>query len=494
MFRELIINIQKLEKRIAVLHDGKLAELYTETNDSANIMDNIYKGIVRNVLPGLGAAFIDIGETRTALIHYSDLNFKFIDTNFSKKELSPDQINKVLFPGQEIIVQVKKGPIGSKGARLTGHIHIPGKYLVFMPKKRNIAISKKISSSKERQTLREIVKNIKDEKHGVIIRTDAKSISEEEIKNEYKTLSRIWAMIDKQFKYAKAPVCLYSENDISHTLIRDIFNAKIDRVVVDDKQFRDLMQSRLKIMNSDLVTKIELYSQSTPIFDAYGIEKEIEKIFLRKIALKSGGNITIDHTEALTAIDVNTGKFIGKDNYNETIKKTNLEAAEEIARQIKLRDISGIIIIDFIDMNNEEDQEEVLSFLKSHLKNDKGKSKIYPFTNLGLVEISRKHLRQNIISRYSFKCPHCNGRGRIFTPKSIIAKINRWLERAEFFIKDKKLDIYVNPFVSITSKEKKAFFPERINFEIKSDSSLHYEEFRVIISETGKDITDEYNS
>ena len=494
MFRELIINIQKLEKRVAVLHNGHLVELYTETNDSENIVDNIYKGIVRNVLPGLGAAFVDIGVNRTALIHFSDLNFKFLDTNLPKNELSPNQINKVLYPGQEIIVQVKKSPIGNKGARLTGHIHIPGKYLVLMPRKRTVAISKKITSSKIRQNLKSLISSIKDANMGIIIRTDAKNISEDEIKQEYKTLLKIWKLIEKQSKYAKAPVCLYDDNDISHTLIRDVFSAKIDRVVVDNKDFLDLMQSRLRAVNPDLSHKIELYSQSTPIFDAYGIEKEIEKIFSRKISLSSGGNITIDHTEALTAIDVNTGKFIGNDDYSETIKKTNLEAAEEIAKQIKLRDISGIIIIDFIDMINDEDREEVLSTLKSCLKNDRGKSKIYPFTSLGLVEISRKHLRQNIISRYSYKCPHCQGTGRIYTSKSIIIKINRWLQRAEFFLKKEPIIVYINPFITISEKEKNTFFPDYLDIEIKSDSSLHYDEFRVILKKTGKDITEEYNS
>ncbi len=494
MFRELIINIQKLEKRIAVLHDGNLVELYTETNDSENIVGNIYKGIVRNVLPGLGAAFVDIGVNRTALIHYSDLNFRFLDTNFSKKELTQEEIDKVLYPSQEIIVQVKKNPIGNKGARLTGHIHIPGKYIVLMPKKRNIAISKKITSSKDKQFLKSLIAQIKDKDVGIIIRTEAKNILEDEIKNEYKTLLRMWKLIEKQYNYAKAPVCLYNRNDISDTLVRDLFSAKIDRVVVDDKSFMESLQNRLKNINSELLTKIEYYSETTPIFDAYGIEKEIEKIFLRKIPLPSGGNITIDYTEAFTAIDVNTGKYIGSDNYSETIKKTNLEATEEIAKQIKLRDISGIIVVDFIDMTNQEDKDEVLKTLKKYLKNDKGKSKVYPFTNLGLVEISRKHLRQNIISRYSTKCPNCNGTGRIYTPKAILIRISRWLQRAEFFIRKEKVTVYVNPFITITDKEKKMFFPDYQNVDIKPDNLLHYDEFKVILNKNGKDITSEYNS
>ena len=422
------------------------------------------------------------------------MDFHFLERFDKGKKYSANQIGLLLEAGDEVLVQVKKGPVGSKGARLTGRLHIPGKYMVFLPQKRNIAISRKISSSKDRANLKNLISQIKRADCGIIVRTDSKGMSEDELKQEYKVISKIWDLIEKQSKFAKSPVCLYNDNDISYTLIRDLFDSKVTRVIVDDKKFRDIMVNRLKQINPELIGKIELYSQDSPIFDVYSIEKEIEKIFMPRIYLPSGGNITIDHTEALTAIDVNTGKFIGKTNYEETIKKTNVEAAIEVAKQIKLRDISGIIIVDFIDMLEKANQEEVMATLKKDLKYDRGKSKVYPFTHLGLVEISRKHLRQNILTRYSYVCPHCKGRGRIFTPKSVIIKINRWMQRAEFFIGQKPIIVYVNPEIIMNEKELSSYFSDTFKMELKADSSLYYEEFRVVLKETGKEITEEYNS
>jgi len=343
IFNEIIVNSSLMEKRIAILEDHNLTELYTEKVEKQQITGNIYLGTVKNVLPGMGAAFLDIGLDRTAFLHFKDIDQNFLERRI-EGQLSSAEIGKILKPGQEVVVQVKKGPIGSKGARVTGSLTIPGKFLVYMPFQNKVAISKKISSQQERKRILTILEKIKEPSVGLIVRTDTEGHSEEEFLQEYQNLDKTWKLLQKQMKYSKPPECIFEENDLSFKLIRDLFNSNVDRLVLDDKKLLNKIIFRLKEINPELISRIEYYSEDSPIFDAYGVEKEISKIFQSRIFLPSGGNITIEHTEALIAIDVNTGSFTGSKSYHETIKRTNLEAAYEIARQIRLRDLSGIMI------------------------------------------------------------------------------------------------------------------------------------------------------
>ncbi|MFB3844845.1 MAG: ribonuclease E/G [Candidatus Cloacimonadaceae bacterium] len=498
---EIIVNVHPLEKRVAVLEDGKLVELFVEKRNNQNLVGNIYKGIVKDVLPGMGAAFIDIGLERTAFLHYSDIVLDFLDI-FDKDQPhkhiprgDSSKITQLLKPGQEVFVQVHKGPIGKKGARLTGQISIPGKYLVYFPNKSKIAISRKINNAQEKNRIRHILQEIKEPNVGLIVRTEAEGSSEEEFRNEYNALAKTWRLIEKQLAHAQAPACVFEENALENYLIRDLFGENVDRLVIDDKAFAKRISPQLEDIAPELIGKIEVYKEDSPIFDAWSIEKKIETIFQSRVYLPSGGNIRIEQTEALVSVDVNTGSFTGNSNYNETIKRTNLEAANEIARQIRLRDLSGIIIIDFIDMTDESHKHEVLEALKSGINRDRAKCKVYNFTELGLVEVTRKRMRPSLVSNYSEPCPSCNGTGKILSRDAVVMRIYRWLNRAEYFLRNTKLRILVNPDVhEFISRYPDYFDAYQQQVEFLADQSLPQGAFHVFTLPDEKDITSKYSA
>ncbi|MCL1827757.1 MAG: Rne/Rng family ribonuclease, partial [Candidatus Cloacimonetes bacterium] len=458
MFTEIILNVQALEKRMAIMEDHQLVELFVEKEKNNNLVGNIYKGIVKDVLPGMGAAFIDIGLERTAFLHYTDL-VSDIYLDDIADEIDPDKkflvqdshkITEILQPNQEIIVQIQKDPTGSKGARLIGTISISGKFLVFFPNQDKIAVSRRIGSSKERNRIKEILHAVKEPSTGIIVRTEAEGCSEEDFIDEYKTLYKSWKYIEKKINTTQAPACIFDENDIVSVVVKDIFSSKIDRFVVDDKDFYQQITAKLKDYNNEMSDKCELYTEDTPIFDAYNLEKEIDKIFHSRIYLPSGGNMVIESTEALVAIDINTGSFTGKKSYEETIKKTNLEAATEVVRQIRLRNLSGIVMIDFIDMQEDQSRKEVLNKLHQALKRDRAKNNVFPFFQLGMIAVTRKRTSSTILQTYYEHCPFCYGSGKILAKNSVLYKVNRWLQRAEFFLMNKPLNIHLNPSVKAT--------------------------------------------
>jgi len=500
MLNELIVNVHPHEKRVAILEDSKLVELYVEKQNRVNVVGNIYKGRVKDVLPGMGAAFIDIGVERTAFLHYSDIVVDFLEYFDSaehvdkKKAGDSSKIGELLKPGQEIVVQVHKGPIGAKGARLTGQISIPGKYLVFFPNKERIAISRKISSPAEKSRIRAILNSVKDPHVGLIVRTDAEGCEEADFISEYNALAKTWRLVEKQIKFSTTPACVFDENNLVDTVIRDLFSAQVDRLVVDDKQYAKFLKARLEEITPDLADRVEVYQEDSPIFDAYGIEKKIEQIFQSRIYLPSGGNIQIEQTEALVAVDVNTGSFTGSGHYEQTVKKTNIEAAVEVARQIRLRDLSGIVVVDFIDMSEERSRQEVLDVLKREVKRDRAKTKVYPFGPLGLAEITRKRLRPSLLLSYSESCPYCNGTGKIMSRDAVLMKIYRWLSRAEYFIKDMKIRIFVHPNVKAFLIDHPDYFADfKQKFEFVTDEELKADTFRIMQLEEDRDITNKFN-
>lgn len=497
MFCEIIVNVSPFEKRVAILEDNKLVELFAEKKEKKMLVGNIYKGIVKNVLPGMGAAFVDIGLARTAFLHFKDIDPNSLTEKkkqFAKKKDS-SQINKILSAGTEIIVQVKKDPLGKKGARVTGILSIAGKFLVFIPGSSKIAISRKITSSAEKVRIKKILGALKDDQVGLIVRTDTEKIQEEDFEQEYNGLARTWKLIEKQIKFTKGPACIYDENDLSFTLIRDLFNTAVDRLVVDDKKMRSRIISRLKNVTPELTNRIEYYQEDSPIFDAYGIEKEIETIFNSRVSLPSGGNITIQQTEALVAIDVNTGSFTGTGHYDSTIEKTNLEAAVEIARQIRLRDLVGIMVLDFIDMRNEKSQELVYLAFKKAMKRDRAKNKIYPISPLGLIELSRKRTRPSLLLSYSEQCPHCNGTGRLLSRDSVAVKISRWLQRASYFIKNDPLKLIVHPNVmEFINNNPEIYSDIKNKLEFEADNKIQPDKFLVFSLKNNKELTTIYNA
>ena len=505
MFSEIILNVQPLEKRMALLEDSLLVELYVEKEVKQNFVGNIYKGVVKNVLPGMGAAFVDIGLERTGFLHYTDLSIETLEdddeieeSDIENRFLAQDahRITEFLKPGQEIVTQIQKGPVGSKGARLIGQISIPGKYLVFIPYQEKIAISRKIHSYQEKNRIKSILSAIKMPNTGIIVRTEAEGSTAEELQDEYRMLYKTWKFIEKKIESSEAPSCILDENDIVSTLVRDLFTSKIDRLVVDDFEFYQQITSRLADYNAEMSHKCEYYGEDTPLFDTYNIEKAIEKMFRSRIFLPSGGNIVIEPTEALVAIDVNTGSFTGKKNmnYDETITKTNLEAAKEVVRQLRLRNLSGIVVVDFIDMYDEKNRQQVYEQMVIGLRKDRAKSKVFPFTAMGLIEVTRKRTRSTIMQTYFEHCPFCHGTGRILARDSVLFKINRWLQRAEYFMQDKNLNIYVHPNVKKTYDKKPQILIETSNkVSVIEDVGLDQDIFRVMLATEKKIITEHYD-
>jgi ribonuclease G len=497
---EIIVNVHPLEKRVAVLEDNRLVELFVERKDKQNIVGNIYKGFVKDVLPGMGAAFIEIGLERTAFLHYSDIVTDFLDIFEDEKQrprLNPkdsSQIGSLLKSGQEIVVQVHKGPIGSKGARLTGQISIPGKYLVLFPNKHKIAISRKIYSQNERSRIRNILTSLKDPDFGLIVRTEAEGCDEDDFRNEYNALAKTWKLTEKQIRHAKGPVCVFEENALENYLIRDLFGENVDRLVIDDKAFAHRIISHLEDFSPELLPNVEIYKEDSPIFDAWGIEKKIETVFHSRIYLPSGGNIRIEQTEALVAIDINTGSFTGKTHYEETIKKTNVEAAAEAARQIRLRDLSGVIIIDFIDMVNEQNKQEVLDTLRKGLKRDRAKNKVYGYTELGLVEVTRKRMRSTLIANFSDPCPLCNGSGRVVSKDTMLMRIHRWLNRSDYFVGNRRMRIVVNPELAAHIHTHESYFSAyKGQVDIETAADMRADQFKVLLLPGQEDITSRFS-
>ncbi|MCD4828879.1 MAG: Rne/Rng family ribonuclease [Candidatus Cloacimonetes bacterium] len=500
MFNEIIVNIHPFEKRVAILEDGKLVELFVEKKEQQNIVGNIYKGYVKDVLPGMGAAFIDIGVERTAFLHYTDIVTDFLELADSDVEVpnrlhrDSSKIGKYLKAGQEIVVQVQKGPIGKKGARLTQQISLPGKFIVYFPNKNKVAISRKINTGSEKSRIKKIIDSVKHKDVGLIVRTEADGLTREDIEREYNGLHNTWRVIDKQIQHAKPPTCIFDENNLSNTLIRDLFSSKIDRLVVDDKQFRNRLVQSVREFLPDLANRIELYTEDSPIFDAYGIEKEIQSIFTSRVPLPSGGNMVIEQTEALVSVDINTGSFIGRRNYDATVLKTNLEAAHEIARQIRLRDLTGMMVIDFIDMSGEGARRDVLDALRTNMRRDRARNKVYPFTALGLVEITRKRTRPSLLMAYSEHCECCNGTGRVMSRDSMAMRVYRWMSRAEYFVKGQMLRLVVHPNV-------KQYFDEHPNYLrdidlkilVEADKHIAPDVFNVFEFDSERDITSRFN-
>jgi len=430
---EILINDTPMETRIALLENGLLQEAYIERVNKRGLVGKIYKGKVVRVLPGMQAAFVDVGLERTAFIHTADI-VMLNDEGFEEKKKIVGDICQALREGEVIIAQVVKDPIGTKGARLTTYLSLPSRYLVYMPRTQHIGISQRIEDVSERSRLLAMIKTCMqqeglDEHSGFIIRTAAEGASKEEITNDIRFLHRQWLAVQLSIKRAKVPSAIYDELPLFLRTIRDFIGPGLEKIRIDSQ---DAYLKSIAFVDSlvpELKGKIELYQGEMPIFDLYSIEDEIIKALGRKVPLKSGGHLVFDQTEAMTTIDVNTGTFVGRRNLEETIFKTNMEAASAIGRQLRLRNIGGIIIIDFIDMLDPEHQRQVLRLLKQVLERDKAKSHINGMSMLGLVEMTRKRTRENLQQILCDTCPECDGRGRLKTPETVCYEIFREILR-----------------------------------------------------------------
>lgn len=494
MANELIINVMPWETRVALLEDRVLGELYIERTKDRGIMGNIYKGKVVKVLPGMQAAFVDIGLEKAAFLYVSDVYGRVEDyeeMGFQGEEtlnyFNPSsQIEDLLSEGQEILVQVSKEPLGTKGTRITSHITLPGRYLVFMPTVDHIGISRRIRDEKERRRLREIVQAIKPPPSGFIVRTASEGAEPDQIRNDMDFLLRLWGNIQKKKENSTARSLIHADLTMVLRVIRDILSPQLNRIVIDSKEEYDNILSFINTYMPKQKYEVILYEKEEPIFDAYGIEMEIDKILGTKVWLKSGGYIVIDMSEALVAIDVNTGRYVGKRNLADTILKTNLEAAKEITYQLRLRNIGGIIIIDFIDMEREGDREKVYQALEEALKKDRQKTNIFKISELGLVEMTRKRTRENISRILSEPCPYCEGAGLVKSKTTVCYDIFREIERTSSELGGHNILVEVNPEVAdLLYEEERAGVEElerklRKKIVIKGKPGFHQEQFNII--------------
>ncbi len=424
MSEEILINVTPQETRVAVIHLGAVQELHIERTSQRGLVGNVYLGKVSRVLPGMQSAFIDIGLDRAAFLHVGDIVEARCDN-------VPRPIEKVLHEGQSILVQVIKDPIGAKGARLSTQISMAGRFLVFLPQETRIGISQKIEDESEREMLRERLTRVlpQDQHGGFIIRTMANVADDAELAADVEYLHTLWDAIQARSENRTGPALIYQELDLAHRVLRDFSNADTGRILVDSRETFLKMDAFASEFTRNVAGKISHYIAERPLFDLYGVEDEIERALGRRVDLKSGGYLIVDQTEALTTIDVNTGSFTSGRSFDETIFKTNLEAAQTIARQLRLRNLGGIIILDFIDMDSQEHKAAVLAELSKSLTRDRTRMTINGFTSLGLVEMTRKRTRESLARVLCEPCPTCQGRGQIKTAQTICYEILRAIMR-----------------------------------------------------------------
>ncbi len=517
MNSELIINVAPWETRVALLENGSAVEFHVERPGRPGHVGNIYKGRVVRVLPGMQAAFVDIGLERTAFLYVTDVydHLSEFELMLGRTECSeerddfecphdeepeslhytqpPFHIEDLLHEGQEILVQVSKEPVGSKGARVTSHISLAGRHLVLMPTMNHVGISRRIEDEAERTRLKELIDEMRPKGMGFIARTASEGISREHLMAEMDFLQALWENIQSQSTNMPIPSLVYEDLDITLRAVRDLFSGDVQRLVVDSRPAYERILKFLETFAANLRPKVELYTEPQPIFDAFGIEIEMSRALGKKVWLKSGGYIVIESTEALTAIDVNTGKYTGKRNLEDTILKTNLEAAKEIAYQLRLRNIGGLIIIDFIDMADSASRDEVFYTLKEALKRDKCKTNILRMSELGLIQMTRKRNRESLKRLLTERCFYCDGAGFLKSKQTICYEIFRKIKRDAGSWPMDAVVVEVNPKIGDMLLKEESSFVEMIERDIGKEivieprPELHLEQFKISYVNLNKD-------
>ncbi|MCC6129352.1 MAG: Rne/Rng family ribonuclease [Acidobacteria bacterium] len=516
MQKELLISANDRETRVAVLEDGRVAEVQIERRKQRGVVGNIYKGRVTRVLPGMQSAFVDLGLEKDAFLYVADVGEEVEDFDRFGAAEDPEpltaekkttngengtetaepesaqrphpSIDELLREGQELVVQVIKDTISTKGVRITTHITLPGRSLVYMPTIDHLGISRRIENEEERTRLKEILEGLKTGPGGYIVRTAGDGRAPEEFAADKRYLSRLWEQIRKKAERAGAPALLHRDLDLSLRAARDIFGAEFSTLLIDDDEEYQRIVEFLDQVQPNLASKVRLYRKSRPLFEEYGIDAEIENALKSKVWLKSGGYIVINQTEALVAIDVNTGKFVGNKRLEDTVMKTNLEAVQEIVRQIRLRDLGGLIVIDFIDMEEEEHRGQLVEVLETELKKDRSKNRMLPVSEFGLVEITRKRQRQSLERALTMPCPYCAGVGRIKSVPTIVFEIRREILRKVMGVEEgHSLLLRVHPEIYryLQGEERRLIeeLEERVGIPIRvqSDEHLHHEGFDIVL-------------
>jgi ribonuclease G len=546
--REILISGTPRETRVAILEDDRLVELLVDRVDNRRSVGDIYLGRVDAVLPGIQAAFLDVGLEKSAFLHASDLLEPEEDEDPADHEdddededdqpevddpeaaeadaasggaagavavrkrrgdggrrevgarrAVPD-ISTIIKKGDVIPVQVTKEPISTKGCRVTAQISIAGRFLVYMPYASKVGVSRKIESREQRVKLRQMVSELlPPDAGGMIIRTVAEGVTEDHFKREVESLLSTWQKIKRKQHYVrKAPALLHREASLTRALIRDVFSAKVDSLWIDSKEVMNEVTQYLELIDPELIERVHLYEETLPLFDAFKIEQEIRDLFKQRVDLPTGGYLIIQPTEALVSVDVNTGRYTGKKDPEKTILRTNVEAAREIARQIRLRDVGGIIVVDFIDMDTKANRDRVLQELRQHLGRDRARTRAFAVSELGLIEMTRQRVRPSLWASMTRECPTCAGSGRVFSPEVVARRLERALKRAAIEKKERKLAVRIHPDVAIYLLEEEPKLVQSlgklsgIELELRDDPMLHLDEFRLMSRPAGRDVTELY--
>lgn len=507
--KEVIINAETLETRVAVIEDGKLEEFNIERTTEERLVGSIFKGRVRNLEDGLKAAFVDIGFEKNAFLHYWDIVPSQFDSGVEivdrpnrkrdKPKITQKDIPRLYPPGADIIVQVTKGPIGSKGPRITTNLVLPGRYLVLLPNSDQSGISRKIENQQERQRLKKILRELTiPDGMGVIMRTAGEGQQTRYFVRDLALLLEEWRAVQEKIKSQPPATCVFQEPDLIERTVRDFLTEDVERIVVDHQKAYDRMRDMIAKISKRSASKIKLYTEAQPIFDRFGISKQLENAFSRQVHLKSGGYIVVDETEALVAIDVNTGRHKGGKDQESTILKVNLEAADEICRQLRLRNMGGLIVLDFIDMKGRRDQQSVYQRMKEGLRRDKAKTHILPISQLGLMEMTRQRHTESVRAAVYDDCPYCKGRGKVKSSLTMSVEIQRKLQ--EILKKrprdesDFQLMIVVHPTVMErlrTEDEKHLIEMEKRFFgklSFRKDPAMHAEQFKILNVATNEEL------
>ncbi len=521
MKREILISGTARETRVAILEDDRLVELLVDRPDARRMVGDIYLGTVEAVLPGIQAAFVNIGAEKSAFLHASDL----IEAEDEDEPSDHDDDNgngggsgvanggtrtarrrlpniaDELKRGEARIVQVIKEPISTKGPRVTAQISLAGRFLVYMPFASKVGVSRKIENREQRAKLREMVSKLVPKEAGAggwIIRTVAEDLTEQSCKREIEHLYGLWKKIKRKSGSVRAPALLQRETSLTRGIIRDVFSDKVDSLLMDSKVLHTEVVQYLKQIDPDLLDRVKLYQAETPLFDEYDIEAEIRSLFKPRVELPTGGYLIIQPTEALTSIDVNTGRYTGKKDPESTILKTNVEAAREVARQLRLRDIGGIIVVDFIDMESRGNRDKVLQELRAYLGRDRARTKAFAVSELGLIEMTRQRVRPSLWQSMTAECPTCHGTGRVFRPEVVVRRMERSLKRAGAEHKERQFAVRLHPDVALYLVEQEPNFLRQLEkqtgleLEVRDDPMMRLDEFRMMAKPAGRDVTEQY--
>jgi ribonuclease G len=522
MVKEIIINTASLQTRVAITEDGNLVDFFVDHPENRRMVGDIYLGRIARVLPGIRAAFIDIGMKHDAFLHFSDIGERTQqlqdmlgdeDTDLDEEDdlngTTNTQIKSesqkiegqipTLRKGQEILIQIIKEPVANKGVRVTSSVSLPGRFCVLLPYDNKVGISKKIYDFRERKRLRYIARQIVPENYGLIIRTVAQGQEEEILKDDLKNLMKTWSQIEKEAKSKNPPAIVYQDLNTTVSVIRDLFNSDISKIFVDSKKLYKEIKNYLELVQPAIAEKVEFYKSTHGIFNSFKIEEQIKTLMGRKVPLHSGGYLVIEHTEAMVVIDVNSGRYAKSKDQEVNSLKTDLEASREIARQLRLRDIGGIIVIDFIDLEDEKNRKKVYDELKKEFRKDRAKVSVLPMSDFGLVQITRQRIRQNIIQATKEVCPVCHGTGLLTKSTHLVYDLENWLRKFRRNSRERSIIIKCHPSTAAKIREGKikSLFKLQLKYltkiTIKEDTSLSLDNFEFHSAKTGHDLTREFD-